>query len=232
MRGRDLALCLTLLNAPAHAEGVTLVPYPPLETQLDGHLDFETLPRIAEPGHNLDAGYVGAGVRVGQHFAGQGIGTRIGPGGQRHDALLDAEARPPLTLDPGPPGQSLSVALHPGFGSMALFPLGPDGFPALSARGEGSAAVLFTQDQMLIGLRIHSGYPDPLGDAPRPGAAHVTCLSRAGAPVARVDLPLATGITEIGLAFDRPIAGCTLTNTDPGGIAIDDLRYRLQALTG
>ena len=232
MRGRDLALCLSLLTAPAHAEGITLVPYPPLETQLDGHLDFETLPRIAEPGHNLDAGYVGEGVRLGSHFAGQQIGTRTGPGGRRHDALIGAAARPPLALLNGPPGQSLSVASHRGFGSMALFPLGPDGFPMLSARGEGSAAFLFTQDQSLIGLRIHSGYPDPLGTTTRPGAAHVTCITRDGSPVAQVDIPLATGITDIGLAFDAPIAGCTLTNTDPGGIAIDDLRYRLQALTG
>lgn len=232
MRGRDLALCLTLLTAPAHAEGITLVPYPPLETQLDGHLDFETLPQAAEPGHNLDAGFVGAGVRLGSHFAGQEIGTRTGPGGQRHDALLGAAAGDPLTLVAGPPGQSLSLAWHRGFGSMALFPLGPDGFPERAARGEGSAAVLFAQDQSLIGLRIHSGYPDPLGTSPRPGAAHVTCLARDGQPVARIDIPLATGITAIGLAFDVPVAGCTLTNTDPGGIAIDDLRYRLQALTG
>ena len=104
MRGRDLALCLSLLTAPAHAEGITLVPYPPLETQLDGHLDFETLPRIAEPGHNLDAGYVGEGVRLGSHFAGQQIGTRTGPGGRRHDALIGAAARPPLALLNGPPG--------------------------------------------------------------------------------------------------------------------------------
>ncbi|MDA7427093.1 hypothetical protein PGB28_01380 [Primorskyibacter aestuariivivens] len=232
MRGRDVAVCLTLLTAPAHADGITLVPYPPLETQLDGHLDFETLPQAAEPGHNLDAGYVGAGVRLGSHFAGQEIGTRTSPGGQRHDALLSAQAHKPLTLLNGPAGQSLSVALHRGFGSMALFPLGPDGFPELAARGEGSAAFLFTQDQSLIGLRIHSGYPDPLGKAARPGAAHVTCLSRDGQPMARIDIPLATGITGIGLAFDTPIVGCTLTNTDPGGIAIDDLRYRLQALTG
>lgn len=231
MRARDLAVCLgVLLPDIGQADGITLTLYP---EHLDGHVRFDTLPRRDEPGHVIDQLYLGPDVALGSHFKGQTLGTRTGPGGQQHDTLTQRRATPPLHLLPGAPGQSLSVAWHRGFGSMALFPLGPSGFPRVDARGEGAVSILFETDQDLIGLRIHSGYSDPLGQSPRPGAVHVTCLSRSAEVRARIDTPLATGITEIGLQFDTgPIAGCTLTNTDPGGIAIDDLRYRLHPLLG
>lgn len=231
MRARDAAVLLTLLlPGPVLADGVSLTLYP---EHLDGHLRFDSLPVRAEPGHVINQLYPGPDITLGSHFVGQTLGVRSGHDGRRHDTLTQSRAAVPLQLVPGPEGQSLSVAWHRGFSSMALFPLGPRGFPRLDARGEGALSMLFETDQTLIGLRIHSGYEAPLGTAERPGAAHITCLDRAGRKAAGIDIPLAVGITEIGLSFSPlPVAACTLSNTDPGGIAIDDLRYRLHPLLG
>lgn len=238
MRALRWAFALLCLAPAATADGITLLPYAPLAYRLDGHLRFDALPERAEPGHRLDALYVGDGVRVGQHLMGQSIGTRrtpdtTGPKHKGHDTLIQARPTVPLILQPGARGQNLSVALHRGFGSMALFPLGPAGFPDHAARGEGAATFLFDMDQEELGLRLHSDYPSPLGKSPKPGALHVTCVTRKGDIAGQVDIPLATGVTAIGLRFNQRLAAaCTLTNTDPGGIAIDDVLYRLQALTG
>jgi hypothetical protein len=220
-------LLLMLLAAPVAAQ-VTTESYAILQDELDGRIPFETLPQRAEPGFNLDAPIRTRGAWIGERFAGQGVT------GALHDAL-SGRPRAPLSVMPGRAGRNLSVALHRGFGSNALFPLGPAGFPELSARGEGAVAVLFNRDQAAFGLRVHSDYFKPLGLNPPRGTVTLRLFNRKGALIAEVEQQLRQGINEIGLRRNRnipDIAGFTITNTDPGGIAIDDILFQLTALTG
>src|SRR6056297_3416268 len=139
---RIFACCLAGLAALASLPGAALAepallpaPYAQLEQELDARIDFETLPRRAEPGINLDAPMRDGGAWLGERLAGQRVSGPV------HDRLAGTPALP-LSVRAGAPGASLSLAYHRGFGSTALFALGPAGFPALKARGEGALAVI------------------------------------------------------------------------------------------
>ncbi len=232
-----MAGLLALLTVPAGADGaLRVVAYAELAARLDGAIRFDGLPAGSEPGLSLDHPIRIDGAAVGAGFAGQTRAIRTARDGSRHDDLSTAGAQGPLRLLGHGPGQGLSFAYHRGFGSVAVLPLGPDGFGALSGRGEGSLAVLFDRDQAVVGLRIHSDYPDPLGmrDAAR-GGVTVIALARDGRVIGRHAAGLVTGITELGLeraAGRADIAGLVVLNTDPGGIAIDDILYARAALMG
>ncbi len=221
------ALAALLAAGPALSQIVS-ESYDLLARELDGRIGFETLPQRPEPGFNLDAPLREPGAWIGERFRGRAVS------GRPQDRL---SGRPdaPLEIRAGAPGRNLSVAFHRGFGSNALFPLGPAGFPALAARGEGAAAILFDRDQAAIGLMVHSDYPDPLGTRARQGEAILRLYTRKGRLIAEIRLALQPGINRIGLrrAGGIPdIAGIEITNTDPGGVAIDGILFQLVALTG
>ncbi len=226
---RNLAASCVLLAVtsgfapPIQAEeALVTAPYSVLRQELDAKLDFETLPRRPEPGIPLEAAMREGHAWLGERLAGQQVT------GHPHDTL-SGTPRAPLAIRPGPPGANLSVAQHRGFGSNALFPLGPAGFPALEARGEGSVAILFDHGQRALGLRIHSDYAAPLGGASSPGTLTIAFFRRDGVRIGQIRRQLATGITDLG--FRRAggiadIAAITVTNDDPGGIALDDILYQ------
>lgn len=223
-------LCIST-GLPARAGGVDTADYTRLAQELQGRIGFERLPRAPEPGIALDAPIRANDAWLGERFAGQSRGTLHG----RFDDVT-GPPRAPLAIVAGATGENLSVAHHRGFGSNALFPVGPSGFPALDARGEGAAAVLFDQGQAAIGLRIHSDYPDPLGRRPAPpGQVRLLFYDRAGHLIAARGHPLKPGITELGFRHGEglpDIAGVLILNDDPGGIAIDDILYQITAATG
>lgn len=229
------AICAAM-TAPARAQEIISRPYAELLHELDSREGFEAWPRRAEPGHLLQAPHRAPGLHVGSHFAGQRTAILTRRVGGRHDALQAATADAPLTLAAGPPGQGLAVAHHRGFGSNAAFPVGPDGFDRISGRGEGSLAILFDRDQRATGLLIHADYPDPLGTRPAPrGMVEAIALARDGRVLGRIATPLGPGITALGLqsATGLPeIAGLVILNTDPGGIAVDDILFSRAALIG
>ncbi|MRU13883.1 hypothetical protein FDP25_00375 [Roseovarius sp. A21] len=218
------ALALGLfLPGTGRAQAVLRAPYDDLKQELDARITFDSLPPRPEPGLNFDAPMRLGHTWLGQHFAGQDIENINGF--DRVSGLPGA----PLALRPGPPGKNLSVAYHQGFESNALFPLGPAGFPALSARGEGALAILFDQGQRAIAFKVHSDYVAPLGGAPRPGDVTLMLYTRQGTLIARLDSPLDPAITKIGLRRTNglpDIAGVVVLNNDPGGIAIDDILYQ------
>lgn len=212
-----------LAAGPGHAQAVQVVPYDMLKHELDARITFDSLPKRPEPGLAFNAPMRMGRTHLGQHFEGQTLHVTDG-----FDRLAGAPSAP-LTLRPGPPDKNLSVATHRGFDSNALFPLGDSGFPSLASRGEGALAILFDQGQRAVALRIHSDYAAPLGGAPEPGDVTLHLYTRQGALIARIVVPLGTGITDVGLrrVGGLPdIAGVTLTNDDPGGIAIDDILYQ------
>jgi hypothetical protein len=202
--------------------------YASLARELDGRIDFETLPQRPEPGFNLNAPMRFAGVWLGERLAGQSVG------GAPYDVITGAPALP-LSIRPGKPRQNLSVARHRGFGSNAVFPIGPQGFDAIGARGEGAVTILFDRNQAAFGLRVQADYADPLGTRPRPGILKMQLYSRKGGLIGEIEYDLGYGITEIGLRREGnipDIAAVVITNVDPGGVAIDDIVFQLTALIG
>lgn len=190
--------------------------------------DFEALPPLPEPGHNLDHGYAFPGGRVGERFAGQGLAI-LREGDGAFDLAGPAAPAAPLALVPGAPFQGLSVSFHRAFGSNALYPLGPVGWPAPEGRGEGMAAFLFDEDACAVALRIHTEYVDDLGTgADHRGRVTLVFHRRDGQTIHRVDTLLPAGITALG--FRRAggladIAGVLVMNADRGGISLDDVRF-------
>lgn len=239
-RGRDLALAAlcALWSGSVTAGGPETagrpdpvsepvpepVPYALLAERLEGRVDFEDRGAFPEPGIAIRGLYRVQGAALGGRFAGQTRVTRaIGPG--LFDALTGQPAGP-LRLEPDDDSATLSLATHRGLGSVAAFPLGPRGFPDIGARGEGALAVLFDAPQRATGFRLHADYADPLGTRPPPGAITVTFHAADGSLLGAVTERLAAGPLAFGWRFAaRPVAGFTLTTTDPGGIAIDDILF-------
>lgn len=226
---------LALLAGPLAAQGIDEVPHDALAPVLKGRIDFEELPALPEPGHNLNHGLAVLGARVGERFAGQRVRAVPGPEDGRHDAPEGAPAAP-LALETGAPDHGLSVSFHRAFGSNALYPLGPVGWPDEDGRGEGAAAVLFTQDACAVTLRLHTEYVDELGtNTAHRGDVTFAFYARDGRLLARLDRQPGGGISAYGFRSETgqpAIAGLLVTNLDPGGIALDDIRFGCLPLTG
>lgn len=213
---------LGLAAASAMAGPVVQVADPAaLAARLSGVQDFEALPLYPEPGVAVDAPIVSAGLTIGERLVGQRLE------GHLHDRL-SGHPRPPLALAPARAGTFLATAFHPGFGSNALFPVGPAGAGAIEGRGEGAVALLFDRDTSAVTLKLHAGYGDPLGTQPPPGHARFAFYDRDGTLLDRLEIALASGPVTLGFLpapGARAIAAITLTNDDPGGIALDDIRF-------
>lgn len=223
---RAALLLLCLAAGPATGDPLVRVPYGELEAELTERVDFELLPRRAEPGISLDHPIYAPGAWLGERFAGQFL-VEAAAG---HDRLAPGAPGAPLAIAAGAPGRNLSVAFHRGFGSNAVFPLGPAGFPAIDARGEGALAVLFESDQHAFALRIHAEYPDPLGARRGSGRVDLLVFSRDGSLIGRTGFVPGSGVTGFGLRRTgqvHDIAGFLVLNSDPGGIAIDDILFAL-----
>ena len=234
-----LALCLATFfpsAVPVSADQVRPRPYAALKQVLDAVEGFDSWPKRAEPGYLLQAPHRGDGIRVASHFKGQTLGIVTQSSGARFDTITNAQATAPLSLAMGPDGQGLAVAYHNGFGTNAAFPIGPDGFAVISGRGEGALAILFDHDQRATGFLAHSDYAAPLGTRPaRRGAIEVVFMSREGHVLARIEAGLEQGITALGFetASGAPeIAGLVILNTDPGGIAVDDILFARAPMVG
>lgn len=213
------------LSGHAISQPIISAPYSQLKQELDGIASFESVPGRAEPGLSFDQPLRFPGIWIAEHFAGQ----QIDRGLHGHDRLESADPIAPLAIRSGRPKQNQSVAAHRGFGSNALFPLGPDGFDLISGRGEGAVAILFDHDQAAIGLRVHSDYAAPLGSAKEPGQLIVHFFRRDGRIIFTDTQSLAPAITDLGWRGKHglaEIAGILVLNTDPGGIAMDDILFQ------
>lgn len=173
-------------------------------------ITFDDIPSGWDPGHRVDDLLRLNGASFAERFAGQSLG-------QDGDFdTVSGEALPPLTLMAGAPGQTLSVVNLSG--SNMINGYGPGGFPKVTAQGEGAIAVMFDRDQPALSFQVLGG---------EAGTAIVQFLRRDGSIIHVVtvrDLKRGT------LGFwrqdgVRDIAGFVLTNTDPQGLAIDNLRF-------
>ena len=221
-----MRLCALLLCLPTLAlADVQPVPYHDLAAQPHRIETFDTLPSAPEPGHRIDQHWRAAGLTIGERLAGQTIHDTGG-----FDTLRGAPTQP-LRARPGAPGQTFAIAHHAGFGSNALFPVGPKGADLAEGRGEGSAALVFDTPQSAIGLRLHAEYPDPLGQRPAPGTARLT-FHHATGQTTEITLPLTHGVMSLAWRSATGITALTVQTTDPGGIALDDILYDVTPLAG
>ena len=111
--------------------------------------------------------------------------------------------------------------------------MGIEGFDRIDGRGEGVTAIRFLEPQSAIGFRVHADYADPLGSRPAPGQLVVRVFDPSGAALAEFPVDLDYGVLSLAWrSTGAPIGGLTITPVDPGGIALDDILFSLQDLTG
>ncbi|MCK0149028.1 hypothetical protein MWU54_03250 [Marivita sp. S6314] len=224
------ALILTFLAGAAGANELRKVPYDSLRSQPHRIETFDSLPRVTEPGINFDHHWRAPGLSIAEKLLGQGI-EEVTTDYGRFDHLVGLPGAPPRVI-PGQSGQNLTIAYHDGFGSNALFPLGPVGLAGADGRGEGSIAFTFDDPQFAFGLRLHAEYPDPLAQRPMPRAAEVTFYDVNARVLTRFVLPLGRGVMSLAWRSGYGVAAVTIENTDPGGVALDDILYEVEDLAG
>jgi len=181
------------------------------------HITFDDLPSGFGVGRQIDGILEQSGVRFGERFVGQALLQ------DRDFDVVSGPASAPLTLLPGAPGQTLGILRL--MRTSVLQGHGPRGYPRAEAVGEGAIAVIFDFDQSGLALDIRGG---------EHGAATLMFLARDGRVIDRHILgPLSEtsfGFVRNGDASD--IAGLLLTNTDPEGIALDNLKFDKSLVLG
>lgn len=168
-------------------------------------------------GRPIDALLVRPGARFGERFAGQ---TLLAEG--NYDRVTGT-ALAPLTAVPGLPGATLGAMRLPG--TTVLYGHGPRGFPMIEAVGEGAIAVEFEHGQSALAFDLRGG---------EAGSAWVIFLRRDGSEISRLRL---SPLSEATYGFMRnarlpDIAGLLIVNDDPQGVAIDNLAFDDDQLTG
>ncbi|WP_133487834.1 hypothetical protein [Aliiroseovarius marinus] len=214
-----------LMATPAMADPITPVPYDIAAQNTSGLIDFESFPVLPEPGQAIAGAIHAPGATLGASLVGQSIGAS-----GTFTVLGGVPAHPARVAQP-PTSPPLAIAFHAGFGSNAAFPLGPDGFAQRSGRGEGSVAISFSAPIRSFALRLHLDYADPLGSRSAPGPVWLSFYDADAARIHTEALAPAHGVQSFGFLSTAPITAITLTHQDPGGIAIDDIRYSLDSLT-
>ncbi len=204
------ALILCLLPLPGWACGEPVCRVDPDTLDLAHVITFDEVPSGWDPGYKVDDLLNLPGASFGERFAGQSLGAS-----GDFDTVAGA-AFPPLTLLPGAPGQTLSVVRL--FNSNILNGYGPAGYPSVNAQGEGAIAVLFDTDQPAFSFQVLGG---------ESGQAVVQFLRRDGSAIHAIVIDKLGPVSLGFLRFDGipDIAGFVITNTDPQGIAIDNLRF-------
>lgn len=222
-RAATLALCLWA--PPALADPVIQAPYDQVAQTASGLIDFERFAVLPEPGQSIPDTIHAPGITLGSTLVGQTLGAT-----DTFATLIGAPSSPPR-VDPNPPKPPMAIAFHAGFGSNAAFPLGPNGFAQRSGRGEGTLAIQFDAPIHAFALRLHLDYSDPLGSRPAPGPVGLHFYGVDAALHHFETLTPAHGVQGFGFLSTAPITAITISHRDPGGIAIDDIRYSLDSLT-
>ncbi|WP_300059328.1 hypothetical protein [uncultured Roseobacter sp.] len=173
-------------------------------------ITFEEIRSGHGPGHPIPDVLVTDGARFGERFAGQMLSAN-----GDHDAVTGT-VLPPLTVLPGAEGQNLSVVYLKG--NKILNGYGVAGYPKRHAQGEGAIAFLFDSDQSALSFELRGG---------EDGAAIAVFYQRTGQEIMALELPPA-GEHAFGFlraTGEADIAGVLITNTDPQGLALDNIRF-------
>lgn len=180
-------------------------------------IDFDDLTTSIGIGSKFDHVIIRDGASFGERFAGQ-LRQERGD----FDVIVGTPLMP-LTVVDGGPGETLGTMRL--LGSNVLHGHGHRRYPRVEAIGEGALAVLFDRDQPALGFDIRGG---------EAGEASVQFLRRDGSTIDTLTLgPL----SEQSYVFHRngmdpDIAGFLIVNTDPEGVAIDNLRFESNDVIG
>lgn len=212
-----LAALIALVPLPVLACDAPVCLVDPNQLNLLEVITFEDVPSGWDPGHRIDETLSLPGASFAERFVGQALGTK------GDFDTVSGSAISPLTLLPGAPGETLSIIRL--MDSNMLNGFGPAGFPSARAQGEGAIAVMFDDDQPAFSFQIIGG---------ESGSATVQFLRRDGSVIHALDVD---DLAKEELGFQRAgnepdIAGFVITNTDPQGLAIDNLRFGLPRLSG
>jgi hypothetical protein len=205
-----LSLCVFFWAPAVLACDTAVCLVDPDRLDLTRIITFEDTRSSQGPGHPVDGLLVLDGAVFGERFAGQSVA----PEGDFDQ--ITGTALSPLTVMPGDKGRNLSVVYLQG--NNILNGYGIAGYPKRHAQGEGAIAFLFEHDQSSLSFAVRGG---------ESGQLRVVFHARSGAVIAVLDLPPA-GEHAFGFrraSGDTDIAGVLVTNTDPQGVALDDLRF-------
>lgn len=195
---------------PAFACDVPVCLVDPESLELPKVITFDDTRSGHGPGHLVPELLSFQGAAFGERFAGQSI---IADGDFDQ---ITGEAIAPLTLIPGAKGQNLSVVFFNG--NNVLNGYGVAGYPRRNAQGEGAISMLFSENQSALAFQIRGS---------ESGETRVTFLARDGQVIGSVNLP-DTGEHAFGFvraSGTADIAGVSVTNADPQGIALDNVRF-------
>lgn len=179
-------------------------------------ITFDDVAGGTSPGTNYDGILDLIGASFAERFVGQAL-THSG-GDILSETLVNPDGTPvgTLALKVGEVSENLNVFYHGTTFSNVLDGLGKvsDGSPPEKAIGEGSIAVLFQSDQSMFGFDLVGG---------NAGSAFLSFFMRNGTLIDTISL---NGLGDKSYyAEGTNIAGFSIYNTDPGGMAFDNLRF-------
>lgn len=214
---RTCVLVLAFLPRLALACETPVCAVDPETLRFTRTIDFDDVTSSIGIGSRIDSILIRDGARFGERFAGQHKTAR-----GDYDRISGTPFNPLAVIDGGP-GETLG-AMHLS-GTIVLHGHGPRRYPRVEAVGEGSIAILFDRDQPALSFDIRGG---------EAGRADIVFLRRDGS---LIDSHSIGPLGEKGYAFHRndhspDIAGILLLNTDPQGIAIDNLRFESRDVIG
>jgi hypothetical protein len=211
------AACALVLTPAARGD---IIQIDPNQVTTNTLIDFNGFSGTENPGLNIDTILSLPGVRFGERFAGQTLGSTPGPVGDLHDTLTGTPTNP-LNLLAGAAGRNLVI-----FSSISVDPVldgvGPAGYPNFSGIGEGAISFLFNDDvrEFRVSLESANG-----------GTGRLQFFARDGSLLGVQDLgPMGTGggVSDHEFGFRSTgtfIAGVSFTNLDPGGLGFDNLGF-------
>lgn len=152
-------------------------------------------------------------------FAERFVGQTLDDANRLFDVLSGAPSMP-LTLEAGVANQNLSTTEDVPSNAVVIAGLGPLGFPAADAIGEGALSVLFNEDQSELGFSVNGA---------NGGTATISFFRRDGSVIQTLTVPLPDNEGSQAFAFRRldgarDIAGVSIQNDDPGGVGYHDFR--------
>lgn len=220
------SVCLIVPASVAADPGLEWGKYSEIKNTTNQIVNFEDRQYVGQKS-NVDSLIFYPGIVFGERFNGQSVTT--GPSDtylSDFDFLIGNPAGP-LIIEKGEPRENLSFFKTFSIGGVGLYGESWVGFPAPASAGEGSVAIYFEQPQSSFGFRVHAAVGlerYELGDI------KVRCFDLQGFDLGTLiftslewDTVHSLGIFRLG--NERDIKGCTIENTDPKGVILDDFVF-------
>ena len=223
---RLFAILFAVLPCGTLAEGIVATPYAEAVQSLTSVVDFET-PELETKRQNEPRHFKEQCAVFGESFLGQ-IVTLVRLDRDLHDGLSGAPIAPLAIAPPSTRWHLTRERLSHGR-TVTLMGNGPRGF-VQAGIGEGSIAVMFDIPQNMVALTYDAALPQEVQKGR--GTMTIEFFDSSGSLIAtRTEKLRHRGYRAYRTISGRDlIKGFSITNTDPGGIAIDDVHMRCETL--